>query len=175
MPPLSNQRHEIFAQRCAEGRHNTDAYELAGYKRHDGNASSLRGKKRVSDRIAEIQHQINQKTQIFVVKQAAMTRQYLLDALWENIEKSLARMPVLVGPGVEGYAYRGEVANNAIKMAGSECGLFQERAEITHRMDFSDLSDEALLIRLRDETEQLLLERKAAGLDGAGDDPEPST
>ena len=71
---------------------------------------------------------------------------------------------------VEQYLYRGEVVNNAIKMAGSECGLFQEKAEVTHRMDFSDLSDEELLIRLRDETEALLLERRAAGLDNGGDE-----
>jgi hypothetical protein len=50
-----------------------------------------------------------------------------------------------------------------------------DKAEVTHRMDFSDSSDEQLLIRLRDETEALLLERRAAGLDSAGDDPEPST
>jgi hypothetical protein len=55
-------------------------------------------------------------------------------------------------------------------MAGSEVGLFQDRAEITHRMDFSDLSDEQLLLRLPDETEALLLERRAAGLDSGGDD-----
>jgi hypothetical protein len=55
-------------------------------------------------------------------------------------------------------------------MAGSECGLFQDRQEITHRMDFSDLSDDELLRRLRDETEALLLERRAAGLDNGGDE-----
>ena len=69
---------------------------------------------------------------------------------------------------VEQYLYRGEVANNAIKMAGSECGMFQDKAEVTHRMDFSDLSDEQLLLLLRDETEALLLERRAAGLDSGG-------
>jgi hypothetical protein len=72
--------------------------------------------------------------------------------------------------GVPTYTYRGEVANNGIKMAGGEVGLFKEKAEVTHRMDFSDLSDEQLLIRLRDETEALLLERRAAGLDSGGDE-----
>jgi hypothetical protein len=50
-------------------------------------------------------------------------------------------------------------------MAGGEVGLFRDRTEITHRMDFSDLSDEQLLKRLRDETEALLLEKQAVGLD----------
>ena len=57
--------------------------------------------------------------------------------------------------------YRGEVANNGIKMAGSEVGMFKDKAEIRVRMVFDDLSDEELLIKLRDETEALLLERRA--------------
>jgi hypothetical protein len=107
-----------------------------------------------------------------------MTRQHLVDALLENLDISLGRRPVKLGPAaipVEQYVYRGETANTAIKMAGTECGLFQEKTEVTHRMNFDDLSDEELLLRLRDETEALLLERKAAGLDGAGDDPESSS
>ena len=108
-----------------------------------------------------------------VVKQATITRQHLVDALLENLDISLGRRPVKLGPAaipVEQYVYRGETANNAIKMAGSECGLFQEKTEVTHHMNFDDLSDEQLLIRLRDETEALLLERRAAGLDSGGDE-----
>jgi hypothetical protein len=41
--------------------------------------------------------------------------------------------------------------------------LFRDKAEVTHQMDFSDLSDEELLLRLRDETEALLREKRAAG------------
>jgi hypothetical protein len=107
-----------------------------------------------------------------MVKRASMTRQYLLDALQENIEKSLAREAVRIGVGgVEGYAYRGEVANNAIKMAGGEVGLFQDRTEVTHHMSFDDLSDEQLLIRLRDEAAALLIEQRAAGLEEPLDGP----
>ena len=107
-----------------------------------------------------------------------MSRQYLVDALVENVEIGLGRRPVKQGPAaipVEQYLYRGEVVNNAIKMAGSEVGLFQEKAEVRVNMNFDDLSDEQLLTRLRDETEALLLERRAAGLDNGGDDPEPGT
>jgi hypothetical protein len=99
------------------------------------------------------------------VQQATITRQYLVDALIENAEIALGRRPVKIGvDGVPTYVYRAEPANSAIKMAGLEVGLFKDKAEVTHRMDFSDLSDEELLIRLRDETEALLLERAVAGL-----------
>jgi len=80
-------------------------------------------------------------------------RQYLVDALIENIERSLARKPIEIGPE---YVYGADAANAAIKMAANEVGLFKDKAEVTHRMDFEDLSDELLLTRLRDETEALL-------------------
>jgi hypothetical protein len=102
-----------------------------------------------------------------------ITRQHLVDALLENLEISLGRRPVKLGPAaipVEQYVYRPEAVNNAIKMGGQEVGLSQDRAEITHKMDFSDLPDEELILRLRDETEALLLERRATGLDNGEDD-----
>ena len=49
--------------------------------------------------------------------------------------------------------------------------LFRDKAEVTHRMNFDDLSDEELLLRVRDETEALLREKRAAGLlDNGGDE-----
>ena len=69
------------------------------------------------------------------------------------------------------YIYRGEVVNNALKMAGGEVNLFRDKAEVTYKMDFSDLSDEELILRLRDETEALLREKRAAGLlENGGDE-----
>jgi hypothetical protein len=62
----------------------------------------------------------------------------------------------------ECYVYRGDVANNAIKLAGSEIGLFAERREHKHVVgSFKNMSDVQLLEALRKETEELLaLERK---------------
>jgi hypothetical protein len=91
--------------------------------------------------------------------------QYLVDALIENVEIALGRRPVPIGAdAVPTYVYSGEIVHNGIRMAGSEVGLFHDKSEITHKMDFSDLSDEELIMRLRDETEALLLEKRAAGL-----------
>jgi hypothetical protein len=61
--------------------------------------------------------------------------------------------------GVPTYIYRGETVNSGLKMAASEVNLFKDRAEVTHKMDFSDLSDDELLNQLRDETEALIRER----------------
>lgn len=64
MAALENAKHERFAQELAKGKSATDAYEAAGYKRHDGNAATLRGNQRVLDRVAELQERGAIKTEI---------------------------------------------------------------------------------------------------------------
>ena len=61
--------------------------------------------------------------------------------------------------GAEGkdiYVYRGDVANNALKMAGQEIGLFTDKSEITHRTNYDDLSDFELVRMLQEEATLLL-------------------
>jgi hypothetical protein len=78
------------------------------------------------------------------------------------LRRRLQRYLAKVGEEREVYLYRGEVVNNVIKMAGIEVGMFVEKKENTHRnTDFDDLTDEELLIRLRDEADALLLENQA--------------
>lgn len=55
MPPLSNPKHELFAQERAKGVSASWAYVRAGFKRHDGNAARLSGNEKVAARIEEIQ------------------------------------------------------------------------------------------------------------------------
>lgn len=54
MSPLSNSRHEKFAQELATGRSAADAYLRAGYKANYGNCIRLKGNERVAARIAEL-------------------------------------------------------------------------------------------------------------------------
>lgn len=56
MTALANAKHEKFAQELSKGKTATEAYVLAGYKAHDGNAATLRGKQRILDRVAELQN-----------------------------------------------------------------------------------------------------------------------
>jgi phage terminase small subunit len=58
MPILKNQRHEIFCQEIVKGKTADEAYQNAGYARNDGNAARLKGKERISKRIAEIKRSI---------------------------------------------------------------------------------------------------------------------
>jgi phage terminase small subunit len=162
MPPLPHQREELFCQAKAKGMTDSDAYVEAGYKPHRSNPWRLSEKERIKARTLELQRETHKA----VVQHFIITKQYLVDALIENIEKALARIPVKigkVGEEREVYLYRGEVVNNVIKMAGIEVGMFVEKKEKTHRnTDFADLTDEELLIRLRDEADALLIEKRAA-------------
>ncbi len=54
MPILENARHERFAQELALGKTADEAYQLAGFKANRGNASTLKAKQSIQDRVAEI-------------------------------------------------------------------------------------------------------------------------
>lgn len=55
MPPLTNPRHEAFAQaRFLEGLTADEAYTKAGYKRNDANAARLNGNERIQARGTEL-------------------------------------------------------------------------------------------------------------------------
>lgn len=54
MPILANARHERFAQELAKGKTADEAYQLAGYAENRGNASTLKAKQIIKDRVDEI-------------------------------------------------------------------------------------------------------------------------
>jgi hypothetical protein len=150
MPALKNQRQERFCQALAAGKNASVAYEEAGYVRNRGNASILKTNQNIIDRVLELQAQTQDRL--------VLSRQYVVDALLENAEKTLGRKPVKVGAeGKEVFVYRGDVANRAIQLAGLECGLFAERKEITHLSEFATLSDAELVQMLAQEAQMLLL------------------
>ena len=80
MPVLSNAKHELFCQHLALGKTASEAYEMAGYKPSRSNASVLRAKQNVSDRLSEILQQSERK----VVQQIEYTRDSILAELEET-------------------------------------------------------------------------------------------
>ena len=79
MPVLSNAKHELFCQHLALGKTASEAYELAGYKPSRSNASVLRAKQNISDRLSEILQESERK----VVQQIEYTRDSILAELEE--------------------------------------------------------------------------------------------
>ena len=100
-----------------------------------------------------------------------LTRQHVLEALVENIEKALGRWLVKIGAeGREVYVYRGDVANRAIQLAGIELQMFTERKEIKCLTEFDEMSDVELVQLLEQEARALLEDHSGGGdNDGIGD------
>jgi len=62
MPPLTNARHERFAQELAKGKSQAEAYEAAGYEPSEPNASRLTRNDKVSARLAELKTAAAERT-----------------------------------------------------------------------------------------------------------------
>lgn len=77
MPTLPNSRHEVFAQELAKGSYATDAYETAGFKRHEGNASTLAHRPDIEARVEEIRSKIAEK----VIQRTGIDRAKILEEL----------------------------------------------------------------------------------------------
>lgn len=71
MPVLPNQRHEAFAQALAKGKTADEAYALAGFKPNRGNATTLKAKQSILNRVSEIQIKVAKKVEITVESLAA--------------------------------------------------------------------------------------------------------
>lgn len=123
MPALANPRHERFAQELAKGRTATDAYEIAGYKPNDGNAATLKGNQRISDRVAELQNAASMRVEVTLAS--------LLSELDEARELAMQ---------IEQPA----AAVSAIREKGVLAGIRVERQERLNRYDARQLTDEEL-------------------------------
>lgn len=66
MPPLPNQRHELFAQEIAKGKTATEAYQVAGYTPSEQNASRLTRNDKVQRRVVEIQERGAKRAEVTV-------------------------------------------------------------------------------------------------------------
>jgi hypothetical protein len=59
-PPLTNPRHELFAQGVVRGLTVTEAYAEAGYRKDGGNSSRLLSSAVIQSRVKEIKEENNQ-------------------------------------------------------------------------------------------------------------------
>ena len=78
--PLENARHERFAQGVASGMSATEAYDEAGYSENRGNASVLKAKQIIAERVDELLDLGAQQ----VVEKICLTKQAILDRLWHE-------------------------------------------------------------------------------------------
>jgi hypothetical protein len=66
MAPLKNQRHERFCVALAEGKSADAAYVEAGFQENRGNASRLKANESIRGRLAELQAEAAQRSEITI-------------------------------------------------------------------------------------------------------------
>jgi hypothetical protein len=131
MPVLDNHRRELFTQLLFQGFPAVDAYEKAGYKRHDGNACTLANHPEVLARLEEIRGEQSWPLGTrAIVARANVT-----------VETSMMEIGQL------------SAANTAIKGKGILSGKWIERAEVGGPGEYEALND--------DELERQIMERVA--------------
>ena len=121
MPVLKNPRHERFAQFMAEGKTCVDAYQLAGFKRDDGNSSRLLSAK------PEIQARLQELT-VELKNRAAKRHEITTDLLVDEI--------------IEASSWAREKRNtrayvDAVKAKAVLSGKWVEKAEVSTPDDFA--------------------------------------
>jgi hypothetical protein len=131
---LANHRRERFAQLLVQGETATDAHELAGYRRNDGNASTLARHPQVQGRLKEIKGELAEK--------AVVTAESLIK------EAEAVRVRAM-----ESGQLNAAVA--AIKEKGVLSGKRGERSEVGGPGQFDHLTDEELHAEIQRELTEL--------------------
>jgi hypothetical protein len=131
---LANHRRELFAQLLVQGFTAVAAYEKAGYKRHDGNASTLARHPEVEARLEEIRGDLAADFPLGTSAIAAKAN-VTAESLMDQAETILAR-------AMDSHQYGAAVS--ALKEKSILSGKRIERSEVGLPSEFDHLSDQEL-------------------------------
>lgn len=145
MPAIADWKKEQFAQLLADGKTPAEAYSILFPRSKVGNRNSARYLKEnpeiiermreIMDRAAEIKAKALAKAQ----DKAAVDRAYVLRNLKEIVERCMQHKPVTDANGdpvfvetptgkiAAAYTFRPEAAVSALKLLGTELGMFIQR------------------------------------------------
>lgn len=151
--PLKNVRHEKFAQNLAEGKGVSEAYVEAGFEPNRGNASRLKATESIQLRVAALKKSIVQS----VIERSAISKEYVLEALIDTLERCRQAAPVLDRKGeivmvengegelVPAYVFDAKNVLRSAELIGKELGMFKQ--EVVHSGSIAragDLTDAEL-------------------------------
>ena len=76
--------------------------------------------------------QIHQQATQKAIEATALTKEWVIATLIENVERAMAKKEVHDGDGqLVGYRYEGNVANRALELLGKALGMFIDRKQVT--------------------------------------------
>jgi len=130
---LPNPKHERFAQELAKGKSADESYTLAGFSPNRGNASVLKHKQNILDRVTEIldeRESIHAQATADAIKSTALTKAWVIETLMENVAKAMQAKAMTDDDGntIGEFQYQGSVANKALELLGKEIGMFVDRS-----------------------------------------------
>lgn len=166
---LPNHRHEIYSQELAKGISYDRAYIAAGYRPSHANAHTLKNKKDIQARVQYLLTQrehVHAQSTAMAIKEAALTKTWVIENLRENALKCLGKLPINVSI-IEGqsllqeYQYHPTGANRALELLGRELNMFIERKEIGEPGEFARMTDDELTQDLVSQAEKLGIEPQA--------------
>lgn len=137
MPRLDNSKHEIIAQRLAEGDTQTKALIAAGYSAKSAGQTAvgvLKKNPAIRQRCAEIRaakQAIEDRFNASREGKKEITRSYVRGTLQEVAERCMQHEPILVkGIPTGEYSFDAAGATRAVELLGKDLGMFVERKEI---------------------------------------------
>jgi hypothetical protein len=147
MPPLDDPRRERYAQGLADGKTQLQAYAAAGFGKSKSAPSRLAKEPAIQARVGELLRARNiamEKAMVRGVRQAGITKEWVIDMLKENVDRAMQARPVLDKDGKETgrYEWNGFVANKALELLGREIGMFVERHELTLAQRLSEMPED---------------------------------
>ena len=100
---------------------------------------------------------VDSKVEGKLVERVALTRQWVIDQLIENVAIAKAAIPVYDAEGKETGEYRANInaSNKALELLGKEQGMFIDRSESGRPGEFSTLTDEELERRIKERAVKL--------------------
>ena len=134
MPALKNAKYEKLAQELAKGASASAAYVAAGFKANRGRASVLSRDSNIVNRVSELlqeKRSIDTAAMAAAIEATALSKEWVLSRLKENVERAMQARPVLDedGKAIGDFKYDGNVANRALELLGKELGMFVDRSE----------------------------------------------
>jgi phage terminase small subunit len=140
-----NAREAAFVAYRIGGKNGAEAARLAGYSARSAKhmANELQKRPWVRDAIEAGLAEVNARAAVAqseMIEQAAqlaakeaLSAQYVIDVLRENIERAMEAVPVLDSKGLPTgvYKYDGAVVNGAAKLLGEHLGMWTQKLQLS--------------------------------------------
>jgi hypothetical protein len=146
LEPCRNPRHEAFCIAIVGGQGARQAYVFAGYKDDAANARNLASRPKIKARIEALRgkgeavrrQRIQEAAVARAVMRTAITKEWVLDQLRQNVERASTAVPVVNFRGEKTGLYKFDAngVNRALELIGKELGMFSpNREENSFRLD----------------------------------------